>query len=179
MLSLAKRAKAQNSTKQKEGGSIVISQETVEHFHLGEVAEAERDKKLQKKRKFGSVSSPTTRSDLDDDTLLCSNNGFFHAVLVVAARTCPLGIEATVFPTLMSYSNGGSLLGSLMKTRSQLKRELRHSNEINLSLILASSPPKQKNFCNNCRYFEKLSCHTIKTIHRLPNIAADQNQIVL
>ena len=66
---------------------------------------------------------------------------------------------------------------SRWKPRSQLKRELRHRNEINLSLILASSPPKQKNFCNNCRYFEKLSCHTIKTIHRLPNIAADQNQI--
>ncbi|XP_022138196.1 folate-biopterin transporter 1, chloroplastic-like isoform X2 [Momordica charantia] len=38
----------------------------------------------------------------------------FMPVLVLAARLCPEGMEATLFATLMSISNGGSLLGGLI-----------------------------------------------------------------
>ncbi|XP_076919784.1 folate-biopterin transporter 1, chloroplastic-like isoform X1 [Bidens hawaiensis] len=37
----------------------------------------------------------------------------FMPVLVLAARLCPEGMEATLFATLMSVSNGGSVLGGL------------------------------------------------------------------
>lgn len=35
-------------------------------------------------------------------------------VLVLAARLCPPGMEATLFATLMSISNGGGVLGGLL-----------------------------------------------------------------
>ena len=35
-------------------------------------------------------------------------------VLVLAARLCPQGMEATLFATLMSISNGGSVVGGLV-----------------------------------------------------------------
>lgn len=35
-------------------------------------------------------------------------------VLVLAARLCPQGMEATLFATLMSISNGGSVAGGLL-----------------------------------------------------------------
>ncbi|PKU87864.1 Folate-biopterin transporter 1, chloroplastic [Dendrobium catenatum] len=38
----------------------------------------------------------------------------FMPVLVLAARLCPSGMEATLFATLMSISNGGSVAGGLM-----------------------------------------------------------------
>lgn len=38
----------------------------------------------------------------------------FMPVLVLAARLCPEGMEATLFATLMSVSNGGSVLGGLL-----------------------------------------------------------------
>ncbi|CAI9118441.1 OLC1v1020013C1 [Oldenlandia corymbosa var. corymbosa] len=38
----------------------------------------------------------------------------FMPVLVLAARICPEGMEATLFATLMSISNGGSVLGGLI-----------------------------------------------------------------
>ncbi|OVA05431.1 Biopterin transport-related protein BT1 [Macleaya cordata] len=38
----------------------------------------------------------------------------FMPVLVLAARLCPAGMEATLFATLMSISNGGSVIGGLM-----------------------------------------------------------------
>ncbi|KAF9622610.1 hypothetical protein IFM89_032509 [Coptis chinensis] len=38
----------------------------------------------------------------------------FMPVLVLAARLCPQGMEATLFATLMSISNGGSVVGGLM-----------------------------------------------------------------
>lgn len=38
----------------------------------------------------------------------------FMPVLVLAARLCPEGMEATLFATLMSISNGGSVLGGLL-----------------------------------------------------------------
>ena len=37
----------------------------------------------------------------------------FMPVLVLAARICPPGVEATLFATLMSISNGGSVCGGL------------------------------------------------------------------
>ncbi|KAK8963982.1 hypothetical protein KSP40_PGU016828 [Platanthera guangdongensis] len=38
----------------------------------------------------------------------------FMPVLVLAAKLCPAGMEATLFATLMSISNGGSVAGGLM-----------------------------------------------------------------
>ncbi|KAI5394040.1 hypothetical protein KIW84_060944 [Lathyrus oleraceus] len=38
----------------------------------------------------------------------------FMPVLVLAARLCPEGMDATLFATLMSVSNGGSVLGGLV-----------------------------------------------------------------
>ncbi|KAF7837306.1 folate-biopterin transporter 1, chloroplastic isoform X1 [Senna tora] len=38
----------------------------------------------------------------------------FMPVLVLAARLCPEGMEATLFATLMSISNGGSVVGGLV-----------------------------------------------------------------
>lgn len=38
----------------------------------------------------------------------------FMPVLVLAARLCPEGMEATLFATLMSICNGGSVLGGLL-----------------------------------------------------------------
>lgn len=38
----------------------------------------------------------------------------FMPVLVLAARLCPQGMEATLFATLMSISNGGSVAGGLL-----------------------------------------------------------------
>ncbi|KAJ3669910.1 hypothetical protein LUZ60_010234 [Juncus effusus] len=38
----------------------------------------------------------------------------FMPVLVLAARLCPVGMEATLFATLMSISNGGSVTGGLV-----------------------------------------------------------------
>ncbi|KAE9611260.1 hypothetical protein Lal_00011558 [Lupinus albus] len=38
----------------------------------------------------------------------------FMPVLVLAAKLCPEGMEATLFATLMSVSNGGSFLGGLI-----------------------------------------------------------------
>lgn len=35
-------------------------------------------------------------------------------VLVLAAKLCPEGMEATLFATLMSISNGGSVVGGLL-----------------------------------------------------------------
>jgi len=35
-------------------------------------------------------------------------------VLVLAARLCPEGMEATLFATLMSVCNGGSVVGGLL-----------------------------------------------------------------
>lgn len=38
----------------------------------------------------------------------------FMPVLVLAARLCPEGVEATLFATLMSILNGGSFVGSAL-----------------------------------------------------------------
>ncbi|XP_048334172.2 folate-biopterin transporter 1, chloroplastic [Ziziphus jujuba] len=45
-------------------------------------------------------------------TVLCQAS--FMPVLVLAAKLCPEGMEATLFATLMSISNGGSVLGGLI-----------------------------------------------------------------
>ncbi|CAI5503821.1 unnamed protein product [Closterium sp. Naga37s-1] len=46
--------------------------------------------------------------------LLGSTQISFMPVLVLAARVCPPGIEATLFATLMSVSNGASVFGGVM-----------------------------------------------------------------
>lgn len=46
--------------------------------------------------------------------MLLALQASFMPVLVLAARLCPEGMEATLFATLMSISNGGSVLGGLM-----------------------------------------------------------------
>ena len=38
----------------------------------------------------------------------------FMPILVLAAKLCPEGVEATLFATLMSISNAGSVLGGLI-----------------------------------------------------------------
>ncbi len=38
----------------------------------------------------------------------------FMPILVLAARLCPEGVEATLFATLMSVLNGGASLGSAL-----------------------------------------------------------------
>ena len=38
----------------------------------------------------------------------------FMPVLVLAARLCPQGMETTLFATLMSILNGGSVVGGLV-----------------------------------------------------------------
>lgn len=47
------------------------------------------------------------------DYNVCLLQASFMPVLVLAARLCPEGMEATLFATLMSISNGGSVLGGL------------------------------------------------------------------
>ena len=46
--------------------------------------------------------------------ITCVFQASFMPVLVLAARLCPEGMEATLFATLMSVSNGGSVLGGLI-----------------------------------------------------------------
>ncbi|KAG0466074.1 hypothetical protein HPP92_017654 [Vanilla planifolia] len=60
----------------------------------------------------------------------------FMPVLVLAARLCPPGMEATLFATLMSISNGGSVTGGLTGAGlTQLLGITRDSFE-NLSLLI-------------------------------------------
>ncbi|CAN4099609.1 unnamed protein product [Withania somnifera] len=50
----------------------------------------------------------------DSLILTVLGQAFFMPVLVLAARICPLGMEATFFAALMSIANGGSTLGGLI-----------------------------------------------------------------
>ncbi|KAK8684748.1 hypothetical protein V6N13_040764 [Hibiscus sabdariffa] len=50
----------------------------------------------------------------DSLILMVLSQASFMPVLVLAAKLCPEGMEATLFATLMSISNGGSVLGGLI-----------------------------------------------------------------
>ncbi|XP_068333445.1 folate-biopterin transporter 1, chloroplastic-like [Pyrus communis] len=63
-------------------------------------------------RKFGISDEWFSIGDSLAITVL--SQASFMPVLVLAARLCPEGVEATLFATLMSISNAGSVLGGLM-----------------------------------------------------------------
>ncbi|MED6205508.1 hypothetical protein PIB30_018290 [Stylosanthes scabra] len=70
---------------------------------------------------FGSTLGMTQLGISDEwfaigDSLILTvlSQASFMPVLVLAARLCPEGMEATLFATLMSVSNGGSVLGGLI-----------------------------------------------------------------
>ncbi|ONI26301.1 hypothetical protein PRUPE_1G015900 [Prunus persica] len=63
-------------------------------------------------RKFGISDEWFALGDSLVITVL--SQASFMPVLVLAARLCPEGVEATLFATLMSISNAGSVLGGLM-----------------------------------------------------------------
>ncbi|KAB2625430.1 folate-biopterin transporter 1 [Pyrus ussuriensis x Pyrus communis] len=63
-------------------------------------------------RKFGISNEWFAMGDSLVITVLCQAS--FMPVLVLAARLCPEGVEATLFATLMSISNAGSVFGGLM-----------------------------------------------------------------
>ncbi|BBN68521.1 Major facilitator superfamily protein [Prunus dulcis] len=63
-------------------------------------------------RKFGISDEWFAMGDSLVITVL--SQASFMPVLVLAARLCPEGVEATLFATLMSISNAGSVLGGLM-----------------------------------------------------------------
>ncbi|KAL2324410.1 hypothetical protein Fmac_023468 [Flemingia macrophylla] len=62
-------------------------------------------------RKFGITDEWFAIGDSLILTVL--SQASFMPVLVLAARLCPEGMEATLFATLMSVSNGGSVVGGL------------------------------------------------------------------
>eukprot|EP00775_Hariotina_reticulata_P012360 gene12360-12495_t len=51
---------------------------------------------------------------LSDELFVLGDSVSFMPILVLAARLCPEGVEATLFATLMSISNGGSFVGSAL-----------------------------------------------------------------
>lgn len=68
---------------------------------------------LYKSKNLPVSSMPWT---LRSHGLRCVNNlqVSFMPVLVLAARLCPPGVEATLFATLMSISNGGGVTGGVL-----------------------------------------------------------------
>lgn len=60
----------------------------------------------------------------------------FMPVLVLAAKLCPSGMEATLFATLMSISNGGSVTGGLIGAGLTKVLGVTKDNFTNLSLLL-------------------------------------------
>ncbi|XP_020579692.1 folate-biopterin transporter 1, chloroplastic isoform X2 [Phalaenopsis equestris] len=60
----------------------------------------------------------------------------FMPVLVLAARLCPAGMEATLFATLMSISNGGSVSGGLMGAGLTQLLGITKDSFTNLSLLI-------------------------------------------
>lgn len=61
----------------------------------------------------------------------------FMPVLVLAARLCPSGMEATLFATLMSISNGGSVTGGLLGAGLTQLLGVTKDNFSNLALLIA------------------------------------------
>jgi BT1 family len=51
---------------------------------------------------------------VDEIVLTVLGRVSFMPVLVLAAKLCPAGVEATLFATLMSILNGGSVTGSFI-----------------------------------------------------------------
>ncbi|CAM6036159.1 unnamed protein product [Sphagnum compactum] len=60
----------------------------------------------------------------------------FMPILVLAARLCPPGVEATLFATLMSISNGGAVLGGLIGAALTQLLGVTSENFQNLALLL-------------------------------------------
>ncbi|KAH9547137.1 hypothetical protein CY35_11G019600 [Sphagnum magellanicum] len=60
----------------------------------------------------------------------------FMPILVLAARLCPPGVEATLFATLMSISNGGAVLGGLIGAVLTQLLGVTSENFQNLALLL-------------------------------------------
>eukprot|EP01018_Ginkgo_biloba_P024266 Gb_14180 [translate_table: standard] len=60
----------------------------------------------------------------------------FMPVLVLAAKLCPSGMEATLFATLMSISNGGSVTGGLLGAGLTQVLGVTKDNFTNLTLLL-------------------------------------------
>ncbi|WVZ60855.1 hypothetical protein U9M48_010821 [Paspalum notatum var. saurae] len=61
----------------------------------------------------------------------------FMPVLVLAAKLCPLGVEATLFATLMSISNAGSVAGGLVGAGLTQFLGVTRGNFENLALLIA------------------------------------------
>jgi hypothetical protein len=57
-------------------------------------------------------------------------------ILVLAARLCPPGVEATLFATLMSICNGGSMTGGLLGAGLTKLLGVTAGNFHNLALLL-------------------------------------------
>jgi hypothetical protein len=57
-------------------------------------------------------------------------------VLVLAARLCPPGVEATLFATLMSISNGAGVVGGLLGAELTQVLGVTSENFQNLALLL-------------------------------------------
>ncbi|CAK9860280.1 unnamed protein product [Sphagnum jensenii] len=60
----------------------------------------------------------------------------FMPILVLAAELCPPGVEATLFATLMSISNGGAVLGGLIGAALTQLLGVTSENFQNLALLL-------------------------------------------
>lgn len=60
----------------------------------------------------------------------------FMPILVLAARLCPPGVEATLFATLMSISNGAGVTGGLLGGALTQKLGVSDTNFDNLALLL-------------------------------------------
>ncbi|KAI5073376.1 hypothetical protein GOP47_0011389, partial [Adiantum capillus-veneris] len=72
------------------------------------------------------------------DTLILTVLGqvSFMPILVLAARICPPGVEATLFATLMSISNGGGVCGGLLGAWLTQFLGVASQNFDNLALLL-------------------------------------------
>lgn len=60
----------------------------------------------------------------------------FMPILVLAARLCPPGVEATLFATLMSISNGGGVTGGILGAGLTQLLGVTSQNFQNLALLL-------------------------------------------
>ncbi|CAK9256232.1 unnamed protein product [Sphagnum jensenii] len=71
---------------------------------------------------------------LKDDLHLDPAEVSFMPMLVLATWLCPPGVEATLFTTLLSISNGGVLLGGLIGTKLTQLLGVTSENFQNISL---------------------------------------------